>query len=148
MRYIPEAAAADWQLFEISRNGRLPVSDAYKRVTDDQLVNLFSSLTILRAAGCPPNAAKGNPILEHVGTHTCKKSTRKFKVMVLKAKPGHWRLYFFVDDASKRHIIFLLAVSKKKDKRNTEDFERCKSILDKYEDGYYKTKSIYIPPSS
>jgi hypothetical protein len=145
MRYIPEAVAADWRLFEISRNGRLPVSAAYRKVNDEQLVNLFSSLSILRAAGCPPDATKGNPVLEHVGTHVLRTSKRRIKIMELKAKPGPWRLYFFVRDEQKREIVFLLAVSKKKNKRNSEDVKRCGPILDKYDDGYYEITPIFIP---
>ncbi len=130
MRYNREAAADDWQLFEIVlRNGaERPCSDAYATANDEELADVFDALRKLRASGFPPDRNRGNPELETV-KYKCHGAHKSTAFIVLKAKPSGWRLYFYIKEREHKQAEFLHAVHKKKWKRDDDDFNRCCALL-------------------
>lgn len=147
MRYIAPDQDADWELYELERRSKRPCSDAYvDDANQEELIHVLSQIRLLRAAGCPPADGFSRPNYQKVGKHKLKLSDRTVSVHVLKAKPSRWRLYFFVDDPAERRIIFLYAVSKKKNERNSKDFARCCALLDLYDARDYNAVRIEVPP--
>lgn len=144
MRYIRERAADDWELLEIVVGEKRPCSDAYSRAAMKDWIHIFRELRLLKAAGCPPDRLLGNPEVD-AWKQQCKGDHHKSIFYVLKAKPSGWRLYFFVPDESKKQIIFLLAVNKKKDERNQEDFQKLCKAADRIRDRGASTERLFIP---
>jgi len=144
MRYTPNRVIGDWELHEISVGERLPCSDAFANAKDDDLVNIYGELRLLRAAGCPPDRHRGNPEVER-WKRRCKGAQQDVTFWVLKAKPSGWRLYFFAPDPSERRIVFLYAVNKKRNDRNPKDFQRLCNLRDKLTSGRASTEPLYFP---
>lgn len=147
MRYDRDAAADDWEMDEIVvRDGKRPCSDAYAAATDEELVQIFRELRLLRAAGVPPDRHRGNPIVQS-WKGKCKGEHSRSEFFVLKAKPSGWRLYFFVPDRKQRRIVFLYSVNKKKNEHDQEDFQRLCNHRNKLfsGDSGVRTEPIEIP---
>ena len=145
MRYTAPDPSDDWELCEIVRRGKRPCSDVYLGANVRELVNVLGQLQLLRAAGCPANPQRGMPTYQKVGKHHLEQSHRTVTVHVLKAKPSGWRLYYFVDDAPRKRIVFLHAVHKKTDQRDPKDFKRCQRLLDAYDAGGYCAEPLELP---
>jgi hypothetical protein len=143
MRYATPDADGDWELLELARRDRRPCSDAYCDANHRELANVLRQLSLLRAAGCPPEDGRGHPNYEKIGK--CPFEGRAVSVYVLKAKPSSWRLYFFVADRQGRRIVFLHSVSKKRDKRDPQDLVRCETLLRDLERGAYTLEAVEIP---
>lgn len=141
MRYNVRAATDDWVLFETARAGKLAISGI---PLDDDLLDMYHALRLLKAAGCPPDKTRGNPEVD-VWRSKCKGEHSKSVFYVLKAKPGRWRLYFLVTSRERREITFLLAVEKKHDKRNPKDFARLCTLRGKLESGTFELVEVVIP---
>jgi hypothetical protein len=122
MRYTLRRETDGWKIIELVIRDDRPCSDTYADARDEDLVQIFRELRLLRAAGMPPDQHKGNPDVQ-VWSKQCKNEHQKTKFFVLKIKPSGWRLYFMVPDHQHHRIIFLYAVQKKKHARNQEDFE-------------------------
>lgn len=117
----------DWTLWEIEyRRGGLverPVTDDLQgRGSSIDTKQAISKLRLLKAQGWP--VPRGTLEIEVVASG----------LYVLKCKPGFWRLYFTVIDPQ-RHILLLLAVAKKKWKRNPNDLTKAASRLSDYQSG-------------
>lgn len=147
-------ATDDWQLLEIERvgNGKRPCSDAYLDSADAsearglEVLNVFTELIKLRAAGVPPDQTKGNPDVQP-WKGKCSNAHKQTTFYVLKSKPGGWRLYFHVQDATRRQVEFLLAVHKKRDRRDPADFAQCCRLLAARERGDYVSVPVELPRS-
>lgn len=144
MRYNRPGALDDWRLLEITRGDKRPFSDAFASAKIDDLVAIARELTLLRAAGVPPDRCRGNPEVQQ-WTKKCSSDHHTTTFHVLKAKPSGWRLYSYVPETARREVIFLYAVNKKRDDRNPEDFKRLCHALRKLDAGSFGTAELYIP---
>lgn len=138
------AQPGDWTIFEVVKNGHCLCTREFNGASDEEMVAVYGKLGLLRAAGFPPDAEKGSFITERVGKHPCG-SLGRVSVQELKVKPGPWRIYFAVLYPPRQEIDLLLAVSKKKWRRDPEDFKRCCRILNDIENGITTRKEFFIP---
>lgn len=128
-------AAKGWEVVELLlRPDSEPqrdyvVSDFLEEANSKELIQIKKQLRLLAAAGIPPDQELTKPDIEP-WIRRCKWATKDSEIWVLKCKPSRWRIYFLADPASKRAVA-LLTVSKKRDDRNTEDFEVCCKRIDR-----------------
>ena len=144
MSYILLRAVDDWAIDELMLGHRRPCSDAYARARDEELIQIFRELRLLRAAGCPPDQTRGNPEVDP-WKGRCKSSHHLSTYFVLKAKPSGWRLYFMVPDLVVRRVVFLYAVPKKKNARDQKDFQKLCNLEGKLRSGVAGTVELEIP---
>jgi len=119
---------SDWTLWEIEyeREG----GSVDRPVTEELLApgsstdtkQAISKLRLLKAHGWP--VPRGSLDIAAVSSG----------MYVLKCKPGFWRLYFSVIDPQRR-ILLLLAVAKKKWKRNPNDLAKASRRYADYRGG-------------
>jgi hypothetical protein len=125
---------SEWTLWEIEyqREGLVerPVTEELQvRGSSTDTKQALSRLRLLKAHGWP---APGRSLdIEAVGSG----------IYVLKCKPGFWRLYFSVIDRQRR-ILLLLAVTKKKWKRNPHDLAKASRRLGDYQGGRARSCEI------
>lgn len=144
MRYR-EARDDDWKLFEVVRREKRPCSDQYaKNANDTELQHILSQIALVRVAGCPAPPDKIPANTERVGKYAVL-GEPEFAIYVLKAKPSRWRLYFIVANAAQKQIVFLHAVSKKRDRRDPKDVDRSKRIIRDLLRGDYSAKPLEVP---
>lgn len=120
----------DWhvqELVELGSDGSpraFAVSDAISSIgTSSTLRHIRRAFLAIRAAGIPPIVRQGQKQAEP-WTGRCKGASEDSTFYVLKAKPTEWRFYA-VADMRVGVLTFVLAVQKKTDKRDRDDFERC-----------------------
>lgn len=128
---------SDWTLWEIEyeREG----GSVDRPVTEELLApgsstntkQAVAKLRLLKAHGWP--VPRGSLDIEAVSSG----------MYVLKCKPGFWRLYFSVID-SQRRILLLLAVAKKKWKRNPNDLAKASRRLGDYQDGRARSCEVRL----
>jgi len=128
-------AALGWSLRQfVSRPTSEPpcdfaVDDEIAAASTKHLREIKSELRALQAAGVPPVTELGRPNLDHFA-HKCKFDHTATDFYILKAKPSGWRFYFIVDQSNKT-FIFLYVVQKKRNARNTDDYDVCCNALKK-----------------
>jgi hypothetical protein len=128
---------SDWTLWEIEyeREGGSvdrPVTDELlARGSSTETKQAISKLRLLKAHGWP--VPGGSLDIETVASG----------MYVLKCKPGFWRLYFSVIDP-RRRILLLLAVAKKKWKRNPNDLTKASRRLGDYQCGRARSCEVRL----
>jgi len=118
---------SEWTLWEIEyqREGLVerPVTEELQGCgSSTDTKQAVSKLRLLKAHGWP--VPRGSLDIEALASG----------IHVLKCKPGFWRLYFSVIDRQRR-ILLLLAVAKKKWKRNPNDLAKASRRFDDYRGG-------------
>lgn len=120
----------DWhvqELVEVDSAGRArahAVSDAVSEIGDHPTIrHIRRAFLLARAAGVPPVVRQGQKEVEP-WRGRCKGAKEDTTFYVLKAKPTGWRFYA-IADMKIGVLTFLLAVHKKTDQRDPDDFERC-----------------------
>ena len=136
-------ADTPWRLYEVVKRDRRPVSEAFQDANREEKANIARELRLLRLAGMPPDRERGIPDIQKCFKW---KSPRREEALVhvLKAKPSHWRLYFYVHRQS-RIIEFIYAVAKKENRRDPQDEAACKRVLAGRFDGSYGSAPFDLP---
>jgi hypothetical protein len=127
----------DWTLWEIEyrREGgsveRPVTEELLARGSSTDTKQAISKLRLLKAHGWP--VPRGSLDIEAVSSG----------MYVLKCKPGFWRLYFSVIDP-RRRILLVLAVAKKKRKRNPNDLAKASRRLGDYQGGRARSCEVRL----
>lgn len=128
---------SDWTLWEIEyqREGgsveRPVTEELLARGSSTDTKQAISKLRLLKAHGWP--VPRGSLDIEAVSSG----------MYVLKCKPGFWRLYFSVIDPERR-ILLVLAVAKKKRKRNPNDLAKASRRLGDYQGGRARSCEVRL----
>jgi hypothetical protein len=128
---------SDWTLWEIEyqREGgsveRPVTEELLARGSSTDTKQAISKLRLLKAHGWP--VPRGSLDIEAVSSG----------MYVLKCKPGFWRLYFSVIDP-RRRILLVLAVAKKKRKRNPNDLAKASRRLGDYQGGRARSCEVRL----
>ncbi|MCU0649657.1 MAG: hypothetical protein MUF00_16825 [Gemmatimonadaceae bacterium] len=130
----------DWHLQELiqcdshGEPRHFAVSSTIAEVADRAtLRHIRRALLLARAAGIPPVITQGQKQVEAWKGH-CSGETKESTFFVLKAKPTEWRFYAIAD----MHLgvmTFILAVQKKTNKRDRDDFEQCCRAARRFREG-------------
>lgn len=128
--------AAGWRLQELADLRKTPpkrsIADVIADIPRDQIRDVHQEMRLLAAAGIPADRAEPPPRLQ-AWVDKCRYQHTKTTIWVLKCKPSPVRIYF-IADPSNRRAIALLSVIKKRDERNTNDFQTCCALLQKLKD--------------
>lgn len=136
----------DWEIVEAYSGDKALISSALEEEAPSDLVRVFSQLRIL-LTGIPPDPEKGVLHYQVVGKVDASGWPSAMPVYVLKTTPAHWRIYF-VALQSRRQIILLHAVKKKRNDRDPKDLDRCITVLERLAAGRAQVDAIPIPPAT
>jgi hypothetical protein len=147
--YLNERPDGRWQLLEVIKGFRRPVSDQFRdprHANAHEQACIGRQLRLLEAAGIPPDRSLGAPILEPWFKWQAPDGHRH-SVYVLKARPSHWRLYCVIGSQLARQIVFILAVKKKEQSRDPADKAKCEQILEGLHSGRFEAAPLPVPGS-
>src|SRR5688572_9484772 len=115
-----------WESFEVVLRGTVdstPFSDVFFSGDGDPVDTALRKMWLLQFHGWPLARTE---MRDPRGKQLRDKVNDDPDLWLLKSKPSCWRLYFYVYPSKK--IVYLYAVCKKKQKRNSNDGTKARSI--------------------